>query len=51
MNKFVIKKPQVCSNNRSLDQYHARDNNFDNYSNPRDGQAVKKNNVEVEENY
>ena len=37
MDNFFIKKPQVSSDNQSLDREHAPDNNVDNDPSPRDG--------------
>ena len=39
MDNFFIKKPQVSSDNQSLDQENAHDNNVDNAPRPRDGRT------------
>ncbi|XP_037474290.1 zinc finger MYM-type protein 1-like [Triticum dicoccoides] len=50
MDKFVVKKPRVSSDNQSLDLEHACDNNAEIDPSPRDGQTQTENNVGGEEN-
>ena len=47
MDRFIVKKSQVSSNNQILDQSPALDSNVDN--NPRDDQPQTENNVRAEE--